>query len=91
MNEILNKLGAAARQTADIVSIQVAIAAEEQKIRTAYQLLGKLWYRAEKQGKPAESPEADRLMARIDGSLDRIRELKFRKTVDPCADGSTGK
>ena len=91
MSEILNKLGAVARQTADTVSIQVAIASEEQKIRTAYQMLGKLWYRAEKQGKPAGGPEADQLMARIDGSLDRIRELKFRKTVDPCTDGSFGK
>ncbi len=88
MSDLFEKIGAVARQTADTVSIQVAITTEEQKIRKAYQIIGKLYYQAAKRGRAPEGPDFDRAMKRIDESAQKIRDLKFRKdavpSVDPC-------
>ena len=86
MSDLFGKLGAAAKQTAEAAGLQVAIAAEQQKIRSAYQILGKLYYQDRKRGRACQGPEYDRQTAQIDASCRKIRELKFRKTVDPAAD-----
>ena len=54
MNDFFDKLSAAARRTADTVSAEFNVAAEEQKIRESYQALGKLYFRANgRAGRPA--------------------------------------
>lgn len=88
MNDFFDKLGAAAKRAAGTVSTEVSIAAEEQKVREAYQALGKLYYQASRTGKePAGLAFADQCR-RIDASLKRIRELRDSKNVasDPCAE-----
>ena len=88
MNEFLSKLGAAAKRAADTVSTEVSVAAEEQKIREAYQAIGKLCYQANKEGKTPAEAELNTHYAKVDAALARIRELKDRKNVtsDPVAD-----
>lgn len=87
MNDFFNTLGAAAKRAAGSVGIEVSIAAEEQKIKEAYQALGKLCYQAAKAGKePAGIAFADQYR-KIDASLKRIKELRDSKNVgDPYAD-----
>ena len=88
MNEFLSKLGAAAKRAADTVSTEVSVAAEEQKIREAYQALGKLCYQANKESKALGGEEFDAQYAKVDAAMARIKELKDRKNVtsDPVAD-----
>ena len=83
MNDFFDKLSAAARRTADTVSAEFNVAAEEQKIRESYQALGKLYFQATREGREASGPDFADHCRRIEASLRRIRELKDRKTVDP--------
>ena len=86
MSDLFEKLGAAAKQTANNVGLQVNIASEQQKIRNAYQVLGKLYYQAVRRGQKPRGPEFDDQVDRIDESCRKIRELKYRKTVVPMED-----
>ena len=88
MNEFLSKLTAAAKRAADTVGTEVSVAAEEQKIREAYQALGKLCYQAKRDGKEVSAEDFDAQCAKVDAALARIKELKDRKnvTADVVAD-----
>lgn len=81
MSEFLDRLSAAAKRAADSVNTEVSVAAQEHKIKEAYQALGKLYYNASRAGtEPAGAEFAD-LCARIDASMRRIKELKDLKDV----------
>lgn len=81
MSEFFDKLGAAAKRAANSVSTEVSIAAEEQKIREAYQSLGKLYFQASRSGAEPNGPDFSDQCRKIEASLKRIRELKDRKDV----------
>lgn len=82
MSNFFDQLGAAARRTADKVGNQVSIAAQEQKVREAYQALGKVCYRlAKNDGAPAGA-EFEAAMARTEAALEALRALKDRDHVD---------
>ena len=80
MHEFFDKLGAAAKRAAGNVANEVSVAAEKQKLAEAYQALGKLCYQAMKRD---ESLVCDEQIARIDGLLKRLEELKDRRNVEP--------
>ena len=85
MHDFFDKLGAAAKRAAGTVATEVNVAAEKQRLSEAYQDLGKLCYQAAKQD---QVPDTAALVARIDGLLERIAELKDRRNVtnvDPTA------
>ena len=88
MNDFLDRLGAAARRAADAVSTEVSIAAQEQRIRESYQALGKLCYKANKEGSDLGGPEFAEQYARIDACMERIAELRASKnvTVEPAGE-----
>ena len=81
MNEFLDKLSAAAKRAADTVSTEVSVAAEEQKIREAYQALGKLYYQASRDGRELTGEAFATQIAKVDASLARIKELRDRTNV----------
>lgn len=81
MNEFFDKLGAAAKRAADSVGTEVNVAAEEQKIRSAYQALGKLYYKATQENKDLTGAEFAEQCAKVDAALKRIRELRDHKDV----------
>lgn len=81
MSDIFGKLGAAAKRAANTVSTEVNVAAEEQKIREAYQALGKLYYKAVKKGEPTEGLDFSDQIRRIEAGLKRVAELKESKNV----------
>lgn len=83
MSDFFDKLSAAAKRAADTVSTEVSVAAEEQKIREAYQALGKLYYQASREGKDLTGEEFTAQIARVDAAIHRIKELKNRKNVTP--------
>lgn len=81
MNELFDKLGAAAKRAANAVSTEVSVAAEEQKIREAYQALGKLYYKAKRTGGELDGIEFADQCRKVEQSLKRINELKNARNV----------
>ena len=82
MNDFFDRLSNAARHAAGTVAGEVSIAAEKQKLNDAYRALGRLCYDAMKADK---SLVCDDQIARIDGILARIDELKSRRSAAPEA------
>ncbi|MBR2047018.1 MAG: hypothetical protein IJ960_00300 [Oscillospiraceae bacterium] len=81
MNELFDKLGAAAKRAANAVSTEVSVAAEEQKIREAFQALGKLYYKAKRSGTEPAGFEFDEQCRKVEASIKRINELKNARNV----------
>ena len=81
MNELFDKLGAAAKRAANAVSTEVSVAAEEQKIREAFQALGKLYYKAKRSGTEPAGFEFDEQCRKVEASMKRINELRNAKNV----------
>ena len=81
MNELFDKITAAAKRAADTVGTEVNVAAQEQKIREAYQSLGKLYYQAKRDGKELSGEEFTAQCEKIDAAMARIKELRELKNV----------
>ena len=76
MNDFFNKIEAAAKRVASNVSSEVSIAAEEQKLRESYQILGKLFYQAKANGLEPNSPDINDCCKKIAAALECIETLK---------------
>ena len=81
MDDILNRLGAAARRAAGSVATEVSVAADEQKIKDLYESLGKLYYETSRRGGDLNGAEFADFMRRIDAIRRHISELKNRRDV----------
>ena len=81
MSDFFDRLAAAAKRAADSVSTEVSVAAEEQKVKEAYQALGKLYYNAVRTGTDLTGADFADQCRRIEASIRRIKELKDRKDV----------
>lgn len=81
MSDFFDKLGAAAKRAANNVSTEVSVAAEEQKIREAYQALGKLYFQAKRTGGELDGLDFADQCRKVEASLKRINELKRAKNV----------
>ena len=81
MNELFDKLGAAAKRAANAVTTEVSVAAEEQKIREAYQALGKLYFKAKRTGGELDGIDFADQCRKVEASIRRINELKRSKNV----------
>ena len=86
MNDFLDKLEAVVRKTANTVSTEVNVAAQEQKIKEAYQALGKLYYQAVREGKEPTGPDFADQCRKVDAHRKRIQEIKDSRTVCPEED-----
>lgn len=82
MNDFLNKLGAVARHAANNVGTELNIAAHEQRLREAYQALGKLYYNYVSSGLLPEGDAFDEKMAVVAEELKRIKELRSQKAAE---------
>ena len=81
MNDLFDKLGAAAKRAANAVTTEVSVAAEEQKIREAYQALGKLYFKAKRTGGELDGIDFADQCRKVESSIKRINELKRSKNV----------
>ena len=81
MSDFFSKLEAAAKRTVNSVSNEVSIAAEEQKLRESYQILGKLYYQAKAAGQEPGGADLEDCCRKIQASLDRINDLKQANNV----------
>lgn len=86
MADFFDRLYAAGKQAANTVATGVNVAAEEQKIREAYQTLGKLYFQAKRSGMETEGLEFADQCRQIEARLKRIEEMKSRQNVTDYAD-----
>lgn len=86
--EALNTVVGAASRAASSVKTGVNVYAEEDKIKTAYQALGKLYYGDVKEGNPTSGDAYEVQLAKIEAALARIQELKEQGNVNPKGSAS---
>lgn len=80
-SDLLGTLGAAAKRTAGAVGTGVSIAAQEQKLREAYEAIGKLYFQHVRDGKPLTGEAFDTQIDRAYAALERINELRLKRDV----------
>ena len=76
-----NDLEAAARKVAGDVNTELTVVGREQKIKDAYQALGKLYYQAKAAGQEPGGADLEDCCRKIQASLDRINDLKQANNV----------
>ena len=81
MSNFFDNLGKAVRKVADNVSTEVSAAAQEQRLKEAYQALGRMHYEAAQAGNTAAGAEFDAQMAKINDLITSIREIRQAQNV----------
>ena len=81
MSDFFSDLGDAARRVVSDVSTGVNVAALEQRLREAYQVLGRMHYDALQAGMVAAGPEFDAQMTKINELVRTIRETRNAQNV----------
>ncbi len=76
-----NDLEAAARKVADDVNTEFSVVGREQRIKDAYQALGKLYYQAVTAGKTPEGSQFDKQVQKIAALMQEINELRGKQHV----------
>lgn len=81
MGEFFDDLGKAVRRVANNVSAEVSVAAQEQRVREAYQALGRLYYEAVQAGNAFQGEEFDAQVSKIRALLANIHETRRSQNV----------
>ena len=81
MSDFFDDLGKAFRRVADNVTTEGSVAAQEQRLREAYQALGRMHYEAIRAGKEPWGEEFDAQTAKIRSLLANIHEARRNKNV----------
>ena len=81
MSNFFDDLGKAVSRATSSVSAEFNISAQEQRLREAYQVLGRMHHEARMAGMFAAGPEFDMQIARINELLYSIQELRRAQNV----------
>ena len=81
MSNIFDDFGKAVSRVASSVGTEFNVAAQEQRLKEAYQILGRMHYDAVRQGVVAAGPEFDAQMEKIDGIVAAIKEMRQAQNV----------
>ncbi len=81
MSNFIDDLSSAVKRVASSVSTEVTVAAREQKLREAYQKLGRMTYQAHVNGREAKGPKFDAQIFAIDDLRRQIEELRRQENV----------
>lgn len=82
MANFFDDLGVAIKKVAGDVQTEVTITAREQKLKEAFQKLGKLHFQAVRGGKTPEGEKFDAVMEEIRTLQKEIADLRNAKTPD---------
>ena len=80
----------ATKRAANSAKLSIAIAAEEEKVKAAYQAIGKLYYQDRISAAAPAGPAYDEQVGRIDAALQRIGELRSQRDVTSPPPASAG-
>jgi hypothetical protein len=81
MSNFFDDLGKAVSRAANSVSTEFNVAAQEQRLKEAYQVLGRMHYEALQAGVVAAGPEFDTQMAKISDLIEAIRQARQAQNV----------
>lgn len=81
MGNFFDDLGKAVSRAANSVSTEFNVAAQEQRLKEAYQVLGRMHYEAIQADMVAAGPEFDTQMAKIRDLQESIREMRRNQNV----------
>ena len=81
MSDFFSDLEHAVRRMASSVSSEVSLAAQEQKVKEAFQTLGRMYYKAVQQGRTPEGADFDAQTAKIRAMLANINETRRNQNV----------
>jgi hypothetical protein len=81
MSNFFDNLGKAVTNAANSVSTGINAAAQEQRLKEAYQVLGRMYYEAVQAGKDVAGEEFDAQMAKIRDLQESIREMRRNQNV----------
>lgn len=81
MSDFFDDLSKAFRKAADSVTAEVSVAAQEQRLKEAYQALGRLYYEAVQAGKEPQGEDFDAQMSRIRALIANIHETRRSQNV----------
>lgn len=81
MSDFFDDLGKAARRVASNVGTEFSVAVQEQKVKEAYQTLGRLYYKAAQEGTEIQGGEFDTQVVKIRDLLAQIEELRRNQNV----------
>ena len=81
MSNFFDNLGKAVTNAANSVSTGINVAAQEQRLKEAYQALGRMHYETVQAGNPTSGEAFDRQMAKIGELIAAIRELRQAQNV----------
>lgn len=81
MSNFFDDLGKVVTRAANTVSTEFNVAAQEQRLREAYQVLGRMHYDAIQAGNSACGAEFDAQMAKITDLIAAIRETRRSQNV----------
>lgn len=81
MSNFFDDLGKAVSRATNSVSTEFNVAAQEQRLKEAYQVLGRMHYEALATGRAAAGPEFDAQMGKISDLILSIRERRQAQNV----------
>ena len=81
MANFFDDLGKAMTHAVNSVSTEFSVAAQEQRLKEAYQMLGRMYYDAIQRGAEPVGSAFDAQMARINDLLAAIREKRQSQNV----------
>lgn len=81
MSDFFSDLESAVKRVASSVSSEVTLAAREQKVREAFQTLGRMYYKSIQSGEGAETSELTQQVQKIETLLQEIDELRANQKM----------
>ena len=81
MSDFFSDLESAVKRVASSVSTEVTLAAREQKVREAFQTLGRMYYKAVQAGETGEDSELTAQVQKIEVLLQEINELRSNQKM----------
>ncbi len=81
MPDFFSDLESAFKRVASTVSSEVTLAAREQKVREAFQTLGRMYYKALQEGAATDSDELRQQANKIHALLQEIDEMRANQKM----------
>ena len=81
MSDFFDDLGKALRRAADNVTAEFSVAAQEQRLKGAYQELGRMHFEAAQSGKMLQGEAFDAQLAKIRALINNINETRRNQNV----------
>lgn len=81
MSDFFDDLGKALKRAADNVTAEFSVAAQEQRLKEAYQELGRMYFEAVQTGKEPQGEKFDAQLSKVRALINNINETRRNQNV----------